>query len=125
MRCVLTRGAGGALSQPCPVCGGGAEEFLRYEGVPVHQNLLLPDAAAARALARGTLALHACRGCGFVFNPAFDGSLLSYGPAYDNTQNASPAFDRHVNGLVSELVEQRGVRGCRVVEVGCGKGDFL
>src|SRR5262249_44790366 len=28
-------------------------------------------------------------------------------------------------GLVRELVEGRGVRGCRVVEVGCGKGGFL
>jgi hypothetical protein len=107
------------------VCPADAEEFLRYEGVPVHQNLLMPDAHSARGVARGTLALHVCRGCGFVFNPAFDGHLLSYGPAYDNTQTASPAFDRHVSGLVRELVETQGVRGCRVVEVGSGKGDFL
>jgi SAM-dependent methyltransferase len=109
----------------CPVCAADAEEFLRRPRVPVHQHLLLADAAAARRAARGTLALRVCRGCGFVFNAAFDPALLDYGPDYDNTQTASPAFGRHVSGLVRDLVEVHGVCGCRVVEVGCGKGGFL
>jgi SAM-dependent methyltransferase len=109
----------------CPVCSAGTDEFLRRANVPVHQNLLMADAAAARTAVRGTLALHVCRGCGFVFNVAFEPALLTYGPDYDNTQTLSLAFDRHVAGLVRELVEVQGVRGCRVVEVGCGKGAFL
>jgi SAM-dependent methyltransferase len=125
MRRVLTPEATGPDEPQCPVCAQPAEEFLRRDGVPVHQNLLMADAASARAATRGTLALHVCRGCGFVFNATFDGGLLSYGPDYDNTQTISPAFDRHVSGLVRELVERHGVRGCRVVEVGSGKGDFL
>ena len=50
------------------MCSAGTEEFLRRPGVPVHQNLLMADATAARETARGTLALHVCGGCGFVFN---------------------------------------------------------
>jgi len=107
------------------VCSAGAEEFLRRANVPVHQNLLMAEAAAARRATRGTLALNVCPDCGFVFNAAFDPSLLSYGPDYDNTQTLSAAFERHVAGLVRELVEVQGVRGCRIVEVGCGKGGFL
>jgi SAM-dependent methyltransferase len=76
-------------------------------------------------MARGTLALRLCRSCGFAFNAAFDGNLLDYGSAYDNTQTCSEAFRTYVDELVRELVEDRGVRGCRVVEVGCGKGGFL
>ncbi len=109
----------------CPLCAAATEEFLRRPRVPVHQNLLLADAEAARRAARGTLALHVCRGCGFVFNAAFDPTLLAYGPDYDNTQTASPAFGRHVSGLARDLVEVHGVRDCQVVEVGCGKGGFL
>jgi SAM-dependent methyltransferase len=112
--------------QRCPVCDSADTfEFLRRAGVPVHQNLLLETPAAARGLARGDLAMRLCAACGFGFNAAFRPELLDYGRHYDNTQNWSPAFDAYVDGLVRELVEGRGVRGCRVVEVGCGKGSFL
>ncbi len=110
----------------CPVCGGpGAARFLLREAVPVHQNLLFDTPAAARAVARGVLDLRACGTCGFVFNAAFDPGLLDYGPAYENSQNCSPAFDAYLDELVDHLVTQSGVRDGRVVEVGCGKGAFL
>jgi SAM-dependent methyltransferase len=111
---------------PCPVCSaGGAEAFLVRDPVPVHQNLLVSTPEEARALKRGRLDLHACSRCGFVFNAAFDASLLSYGTAYDNTQSCSPAFDAYVEGLADHVVMERGVRGSCIVEIGCGKGAFL
>jgi SAM-dependent methyltransferase len=109
----------------CPVCAGPATEFLTRSAVPVHQNLLLPSPGLARGVSTGRLAMHVCRACGFAFNAAFDPDLLSYGAQYDNTQTCSPAFAAHVDQVVTELVERHGVRGRRVVEVGCGKGDFL
>jgi SAM-dependent methyltransferase len=110
----------------CPVCESAETfEFLRRAAVPVHQNLLLETAEAARGLARGDLAMRLCAACGFGFNAAFRPELLDYGRDYDNTQNWSPAFDAYADGLVRELVERHGTRGCRVVEVGCGKGGFL
>ena len=66
-----------------------------------------------------------CGDCSFVFNADFDPELLSYGQHYDNSQNFSPAFESHVNSLVARLVDERVVRSCSVVEVGCGKGEFL
>ena len=110
----------------CPVCGAPSESpFLVRSGVPVHQNLVLRDEAAARALVRGELALHACDACGFLFNAAFSPSLLSYGAHYDNTQSCSPAFEAYVEDLAAHLVDERGLRGARIVEIGCGKGGFL
>jgi SAM-dependent methyltransferase len=107
------------------VCSADATvEFLSRPSVPVHQNLLLADAASARSIARGRLSLHLCTQCGFVFNAAFDPGLLDYGQQYDNSQTCSGAFSTHVDGLVQRLVDG-GVRDCRVVEVGCGKGTFL
>jgi hypothetical protein len=111
---------------PCPVCGSAAtSEFFRQAGVPVHQHLLLDSPAAARGVSRGTLALRVCPSCDFVFNAAFDPALLDYGCNYDNSQNHSEAFTAYLDGLVRHLVEERGVRDCRIVEVGCGKGAFL
>jgi SAM-dependent methyltransferase len=66
-----------------------------------------------------------CPDCGFVYNRTFDPALLNYGPNYDNTQICSPAFADYVDDLVRYLVEEAGIRDCRIVEVGCGKGVFL
>jgi SAM-dependent methyltransferase len=109
----------------CPLCGSDATRpFLTRRDVPVHQNLLMTDADAARATTRGDLELRSCPACGFVWNAAFRAELLAYGEDYENTQTASPAFDRYVDSLVETLVRE-GVRGRNVVEVGCGKGYFL
>jgi SAM-dependent methyltransferase len=110
----------------CPVCSAPSNNpFLVREPVPVHQNLVVRDTETARALNRGTLALHACEACGFVFNAAFDPGLLSYGQAYDNTQSCSPAFQEYVEQLAAHIAHRRGRTGGRVVEIGCGKGEFL
>jgi SAM-dependent methyltransferase len=91
----------------------------------VHQNLLMDTRESARALRVGTLSLHACPACGFVFNSAFGPSLLRYGAAYDNTQNCSEAFREHIDARADHIVRTRGVRGAQIVEIGCGKGAFL
>jgi len=112
--------------RPCPVCETPSRApFLVRESVPVHQNLLCDSVEAARALNRGRLELHACEYCGFVFNAAFDASLLNYGAAYDNTQSCSPVFEAYLERLADQVVNDRGVRGKRIVEIGCGKGGFL
>ena len=110
----------------CPACGQRQTvAFLDRGPTPVHANLLLRSAEQARNLTRGSLRLSVCNACDFVFNPAFDLSLLSYGSSYDNTQTWSPAFANYVGELVNYLVHERGVRHRAIVEVGCGKGGFL
>ena len=112
-------------SAPCPICTTARPaQFLNRRGVPVHQNLLYDTPGAARKATRGDLDMRLCGRCGFVFNAAFDPDLLEYGPAYENTQNHSPAFDTYTDELVEHLV-RTGVRSGRVVEVGCGKVAFL
>jgi SAM-dependent methyltransferase len=91
----------------------------------VHQNLLLSTEVEARRLATGELGMTVCEDCNFVFNRAFDPTLLAYGDRYDNSQTFSPAFDGYVDELVDHLIVDKNVQGCSVVEVGCGKGEFL
>ena len=110
----------------CPICRDSRTRvFLQRNGVPVHQNLVMTSREAACSVTRGDLAFAVCLGCGFVFNQAFDLSLLAYGEDYDNTQSCSATFDAYLDGLVQDLVERQGVRDCAIVEVGCGKGGFL
>lgn len=113
-------------SGSCPICASRqTSPFLNRPQVPVHQNLVVPTADAARSVARGHLSLSVCENCGFVFNRSFDPASLSYSAQYDNTQSCSPYFDAYLDALVADLVEQQGVHNCTVVEVGCGKGHFL
>ena len=110
----------------CPVCSARATaEFLRRDGVSVHQHSLMASRQAARSIGRGSLAMHVCGECGFVFNADFDPALLDYGPGYDNTQTFSAAFDSYVDELVAHMLDDCDVRGARIVEVGCGQGTFL
>lgn len=110
----------------CPVCESGRlTQFLRRSQVPVHQNLVVATREAARSVMRGELDLMVCEDCGFVSNRAFDLSRLAYGEDYDNTQSCSAYFDAYLDGLVKDMVERQGVRNSAIVEVGCGKGQFL
>jgi len=91
----------------------------------VHQNQLCATAEQARTVVVGDLRVCHCGTCDFVWNAAFDGDLLSYHDAYDNRQTCSSCFTDHVESLVALLVNDRGVRESRIVEVGCGNGEFL
>ena len=109
----------------CPACDHAvAEPLLRREGVPAAQNVLVRDRALARDMARGTLDLVGCPACGHVWNRAFDRSKVSYGETYENRQDLSPRFHRHLRERVAFL---NGLVGARknVIEVGCGNGTFL
>jgi SAM-dependent methyltransferase len=110
----------------CPICTSLATaRFLYRAQVSVHQNLVVKNRQAAVAITRGDLDLAVCETCGFVFNQAFDAAKLTYDQAYDNTQSYSPYFDAYMDDLVKHLINGRGIRNQRIVEVGCGKGLFL
>lgn len=110
----------------CPVCASTrVEQFLRRDGVPVHQNLIMDSEESAVAISRGTLAMMVCRACGFVYNDAFDLGRLAYGSHYDNTQTHSASFAAYVDDLVAGVLAEDHMRQAVIVEVGCGKGDFL
>ena len=74
----------------CPVCAGTrVQVFVERRDVPVHQNLIVQDKAAARSVKRGDLKFVVCEDCGFVFNQAFDPATLEYGENYDATNTIS------------------------------------
>lgn len=110
----------------CPTCGNGRMRvFYEVGEVPTNSCILLDSAAAARAWPRGEIALAACDRCGFVANIAFDKRLTEYSERYEETQGFSPTFQEFHRQLAAQLVERHGLRGKRLVEIGCGKGEFL
>jgi SAM-dependent methyltransferase len=110
----------------CPLCASPSPQvFFERRNVPVHQNIACASADEARRFARGDLLLAFCRTCGFVFNAAFDPNSLRYSATYDNTQICSPYFKRYLTDLAESLIPKYSLNEKVVIEVGCGKGEFL
>ncbi|MEM6569698.1 MAG: class I SAM-dependent methyltransferase [Planctomycetota bacterium] len=115
-----------ACGPACPACRSDATEVLfEVDGIPVHSCVLLDTAAAARAFPLGGMRLTACRSCGFLFNASFDPARLDYSEDYEETQGCSPTFRRWLDGVLVDLDERITLEGRTVLEVGCGRGDFL
>jgi SAM-dependent methyltransferase len=110
----------------CPNCGAaGAEVVYRVRGIPSHSCLLMETREEALAFPLGDLDLAYCPACHFSFNPLFDVAKNAYSTRYEEVQTFSPTFRAFQSALVEHLVEKRGMRGVDVVEIGCGKGEFL
>jgi SAM-dependent methyltransferase len=60
----------------------------------------------------------------FTENSSFDPALLRYDDNYQNSQAYSPTFQRHMQG-VCQIIKDHFDPRTRIVEVGCGKGDFV
>lgn len=113
-------------SARCPSCAGrDLLPVYTVRDVPVHNSLVFRSREEARALARGDLEIVFCEKCGFIFNAAFDFSLLRYDSTYEDQQAFSPTFERFSRQLATELIDRYALRGKTIVEIGCGKGDFL
>ena len=59
-----------------------------------------------------------------IENAAFDPDQIQYDSDYQNNQALSASFEAHMKSVL-EILKSRYPAGSRVVEVGCGKGDFL
>ena len=110
----------------CPCCQETfAESVFAISQVPVMVATAFECAEDAQSSPRGDIDLVACNGCGFVFNRAFDQALAVAGARYESSQAASPHFSAFARGLAHDWVARYGLRGKRVVEVGCGEGHFM
>lgn len=109
----------------CRLClQTGVRSIYRTSSLPVFQNKIHPSCDLACAAATGTVELYACSHCGFVFNGAFDASIMQYDADYQNEQAHSPAFDYYLENVI-DMLERRGMQNRRIAEIGCGKGTFL
>lgn len=110
----------------CVICGGTElMPVLEICGVPAHCNLLWPTREAALAAPQGDLRLAFCHTCGHLFNSAFDQAAMAYTPDYENSLHFSPHYQAYAEGVARDLIERYGLRSADVIDVGCGKGEFL
>jgi len=97
----------------------------QQDRVITYQNVLMPSFAEAIDIPHGKMALYFCHDCTFLFNAAFDDSLVGYGETYENAQNHSAVFEKHINRLTHLLLNEKEINHHRILEIGCGNGYFL
>jgi hypothetical protein len=93
--------------------------------VPTNSCLLIETRTRAMDFPTGDIVLSVCNECAFIFNAAWDPKLTVYSEQYEETQGFSATFNAFNRTIAEELVSSYDIRGKTVLEIGCGKGEFL
>ena len=110
----------------CVVCETpNCTPLLNITDIPIHCNRLWNSKEGAVTASTGTINLVFCNHCGHVFNKDFDPNKMDYDPDYENSLHYSPRFQEYADSLAQGLIDKFYLYGKNVIEIGCGKGDFL
>jgi SAM-dependent methyltransferase len=111
---------------PCPACGAASlTVFFEEASVPTNSCLLLDDPGESSSFPRGELSVAFCDACGFITNTAFTPGQAEYSQRYEETQGFSPRFMGFARELAERWVAEYDLTDRTVLEIGCGKGEFL
>lgn len=114
------------IHEACPSCGSMATRVVYNGGtIPSHSCLLMASRDEALEYPAAQLELSACSSCGFVFNRCWDRRHLNYSVNYEETQHFSAHFDNFARALAADWVRDYDLAGRKLLEIGCGKGEFL
>ncbi|HOM52909.1 MAG TPA: methyltransferase domain-containing protein [Phycisphaerae bacterium] len=110
----------------CPCCRAGElEPFLDLGEVPTRIGAQYATREQALGCQFGRIHLAVCPQCRFVSNIGFSSEIIDYKEPYDNDLGFSSVYQEYERELVERLIREHGLRGKRVVEIGCGRGRFL
>jgi hypothetical protein len=110
----------------CPSCAArDSKIFYHVESAPVHSVLQMTSVQMALEYPKRNIALALCRTCGVISNTVFDPMLHAYSADYEETQSYSATFRAFHAQLATNLIERYGIKHKTIIEIGCGKGDFL
>jgi SAM-dependent methyltransferase len=113
-------------NRTCPVCGApGMRVFFRREDVPVEDMAFWPTRDQAIECPKGNIELGYCPECECIANVDVGQDTVGYDTEYENSLHFSPSFQRYARALAADLIERYGLRNKTIVEIGCGKGEFL
>jgi len=94
-------------------------------GIPALSCTIWDTVEEARSCPQGDIDLALCMTCGLLINTSFEPKLLHYDEAYVASLHHSPLFGRYATDLATDLIERYDLHDKLVLEIGCGKGEFL
>ncbi|MEE8141496.1 MAG: class I SAM-dependent methyltransferase [Planctomycetota bacterium] len=114
------------MNNTCHSCGHGSLQiFYQVLQIPVHSCFMVSTREEALSFPKGDLKLGFCPACGFIQNNLFQPEMHNYSVDYEETQGFSPRFRDFLSELCADQIEKYQLRGKRILEIGCGKGEFL
>jgi hypothetical protein len=110
----------------CSGCGAPAPYvFFEVPQVPANVGTLEQSADRARRANCGQIRLAACDQCGLIQNQLFDVDIVGFEPGYEVSLFHTPTFRQYIQGVCDRLIDRYQLRGKKILEIGCGGGDFL
>lgn len=110
----------------CPVCSSkDITVFVEIPQVTVHCNLLWKTHSEALNVPKGDIKLGFCSDCNHIFNLVFKPELMVYDQSYENSLHFSSHFQSYAKSLATNLIKRYDLHNKDIIEIGCGKGDFL
>ena len=110
----------------CPSCNlKDMSVFHKVNNFPVHSVLNMPTRGKALNYPTGDILLGFCCNCGFISNVAFDARMLEYSSDCEESQGFSSTFNKFSHHLATYLIEKYDLHHKDILEIGCGKGEFL
>jgi len=110
----------------CPSCNlRGMSVFHQVNNFPVHSVLNMATREKALNYPTGDILLGFCCNCGFISNVTFDDRMLEYSSDCEESQGCSSTFTKFSHNLATYLIEKYDLHYKDILEIGCGKGEFL
>ena len=110
----------------CPNCNEpNIEGFFKIKKAPIFSLVTVKTKEEALSVPRKDIELCFCHSCGFIFNRLFDTSIDYFSMGYEDQQGYSKTFMQYLTRISNELIEKYNFQNQTIVEIGCGKGDFL
>ena len=99
--------------------------FFTLKNSPVQSLVTVKTYEEAMAIPKKDLTLSFCSNCGFIFNSTFDTSIDHYTKGYEDQQGFSKTWLKFITEVTEKFIDRYDVRNKDIIEIGCGKGDFL
>ncbi|MHC9541069.1 MAG: class I SAM-dependent methyltransferase [Vulcanimicrobiota bacterium] len=114
------------MSLICRLCSEkvNTKALYKKQAVPVLNNVVYDSEKLAAECETGSISLVQCHRCGLIFNCDYDENRITYDSRYDSSRSHSPTYSGYLDYLAG-LFSERLTCESRVVEIGCGNGDFL
>jgi len=115
--------ADGRPADRCRVCGGPfhAEPLLRYENMPGAAQFM-PDETTVATERGADLEVCQCASCGLV---QLNGAPVHYYREVVRAAAFSPDMREFRVAQFRDIVARFGLKGRKVIEIGCGRGEYL
>lgn len=110
----------------CPNCESDKiEGFFQIKNAPIFSLVTVKSREEALNVPRKDIELAFCHSCGFIFNRLFDTSIDYFTMGYEDQQGFSTTFMNYLKRISENLIEKYDLNGKTLLEIGCGKGDFI